>query len=129
MVFCRQFITLYIMNFMSVFAAIFVINNNKGYAQSEGHRDENFLALLASLGAIFNSLRFIWSALTDYYDYKVVYGFLLVLQIIFDFTMPIAAKNQWVYLVWVCVICFCEGGHFTLVPNVLKKIYGKEYGT
>lgn len=24
---------------------------------------------------------------------------------------------------------FCEGGHFTLVPNVLKKIYGKEYGT
>ena len=23
----------------------------------------------------------------------------------------------------------CEGGHFTLVPNVLKKIYGAENGT
>ena len=24
---------------------------------------------------------------------------------------------------------FCEGGHFTLLPNVLKKIYGSDKGT
>jgi len=31
--------------------------------------------------------------------------------------------------VWVSLILFCEGGHFTIVPNVLKKIYGSENGT
>ena len=24
------------------------------------------------------------------------------------------------------MIMFCEGGHFTLLPNVLKKIYGEK---
>ena len=24
---------------------------------------------------------------------------------------------------------FCEGGHFTIVPNVMKKIFGKDFGT
>jgi len=30
------------------------------------------------------------------------------------------------YAVWVCGALFCEGGHFTLVPNILKKIYGDQ---
>ena len=30
------------------------------------------------------------------------------------------------YLIWICAALFCEGGHFTLVPNVLKKIYGDQ---
>ena len=43
--------------------------------------------------------------------------------------MPLVSKNEICYIIWVCVIAFCEGGHFTLVPNVTKKIYGKDYGT
>jgi len=29
-------------------------------------------------------------------------------------------------MVWICLALFCEGGHFTLVPNVLKKIFGDQ---
>ena len=42
--------------------------------------------------------------------------------------MPLVADSEGLYAVWISLILFCEGGHFTLVPNVLKKIYG-ERGT
>lgn len=29
------------------------------------------------------------------------------------------------YAIWVCLSVLCESGHFTLVMNVLKIIYGK----
>lgn len=34
------------------------------------------------------------------------------------------AESEGLYAVWISLMLFCEGGHFTLVPNVLKKIYG-----
>jgi hypothetical protein len=30
------------------------------------------------------------------------------------------------YGTWVCLSVWCEGGHFTLVPNILKIIYGDQ---
>ena len=42
--------------------------------------------------------------------------------------MPLVAESEGLYAVWISLMLFCEGGHFTLVPNVLKKIYG-ERGT
>lgn len=29
-------------------------------------------------------------------------------------------------MVWICLALYCEGGHFTLVPNILKKIFGDQ---
>ena len=45
---------------------------------------------------------------------------------ILDFTISFVSSNQILYALWVSLILFCEGGHFTLVPNVLKKIYGEK---
>ena len=41
-------------------------------------------------------------------------------------TMFFAVKTKVTYMVWVCGALFCEGGHFTLVPNILKKIFGNQ---
>ena len=49
---------------------------------------------------------------------------MLVIQIGLNFTMSLVATNNALYAVWICGMLLCEGGHFTLVPNVLKKIYG-----
>jgi hypothetical protein len=38
--------------------------------------------------------------------------------------MVLAASNKWWYALWVCLSVWCEAGHFTIFPNVLKKIYG-----
>jgi hypothetical protein len=69
-------------------------------------------------------MRFIWSALLDHYSYKFVYGSMLCLEIILGCTFPFAVENKWVYSVYICLGYLCLGGHFTLVPNQLKKVFG-----
>lgn len=71
-------------------------------------------------------MRFAWSALTDHFPFKTVYGVLCLIQVILDFTLPLVAENTWLYATWISLIMFCEGGHFSLLPNVLKKIFGDQ---
>jgi hypothetical protein len=87
---------------------------------------EIYLTEVGSFASIFGSLRFIWSAALDHYSYKKVYGTLLVLQTSLAFTYYFAAKNRTMYAAWVCLTIWCEAGHFTIVPNILKIIYGKQ---
>ena len=128
MVCSQQFWVVYIMNTLSVISGFFAVNNFKKYGQLNGLTNENYLAWLGSVAAVCNSIRFIWSMATDYFSYKVVYGIMLVMQIVLDFTVPLVAENAALYAIWISLMLLCEGGHFTLVPNVLKKIYG-ERGT
>ena len=88
--------------------------------------DDNYLAMLGSIAAVCNAIRFIWSSALDVAPYKLVYGSLLIMQVILDFTISLVSSNKTLYALWVSLILFCEGGHFTLVPNVLKKIYGEK---
>ena len=67
----------YIMNVLSIFTGFFVVNQTKVYGMENGLTNDKFLALVASIGAIFNALRWIWSWMLDYYSYKQVYGVLL----------------------------------------------------
>lgn len=84
-----------------------------------------YLTRVASIGCIFNACRGIWSTLLDKFSYKKVYGSLLILQIILAFTYKWSSLNKYTYALWVWLSIWCEGGHFCLVPNVLKIIYGK----
>ena len=88
--------------------------------------NENYLAWLGSIAAVCNSIRFVWSLATDHFSYRLVYGVLLCIQICINLTMPLISENRALYFIWVCILLLCEGGHFTLVPNVLKKIYGEK---
>ena len=126
MIFSQQFIIIYIMNTLSVISGFFAVNNFKKYGQLNGLTNENYLAWLGSAAAVCNSIRFIWSYATDHFSYKVVFGVLLVMQIILDFTIPLVAESSGLYAIWISLLLLCEGGHFTLVPNILKKIYGEK---
>jgi len=66
------------MSFLSIFVGFFSVGSYKVYGELAGE-NESFLAATGSAGAVFNSLRFIWSALLDKYSYKKVYGSLLCL--------------------------------------------------
>lgn len=85
---------------------------------------DEYLTWVGSAGSVFTSLRFLWSAALDTKSYKLIYGILLMTQIVLALTMFVAVSNKTTYMLWICGALFCEGGHFTLVPNVLKKIYG-----
>ena len=86
---------------------------------------ETYLTEVGSFSCLAGAFRFVWSWLLDHYSYKRVYGTLLCIQIFLAFTFTFAAKSMIAYAIWVCVAVFCESGHFTLVMNVLKIIYGK----
>ena len=121
----KQFLTLYFMNAMSIMTGFFAVNNFKTYGQANGLDNDSYLAIVGSAAAVCNSSRFIWSWATDYLPYRIVYSVLLLLQIFANFTIKMVAKNEVLYAVWISLMLLCEGGHFTLVPNVLKKIYGQ----
>ena len=114
------------MNTCSVMSGFFTINNFKSYDQTRGNTNDNYLAMVGSAAQILNCIRFFWSGLTDHFSYKVVYGSLCLMQVFLDFLMPLSARNPWSFGICVSLIMFCEGGHFTLLPNVLKKIYGDQ---
>ncbi len=81
---------------------------------------EGYLTQVSSFSAIFNSLRFVWSAALDRFSYKVVYGTLLVMEIILAFTFKWSANSMYTYALWVWLSIWTEGGHFCIVPNILK---------
>lgn len=76
----KQFKLLYVMNFFSVFLGYFITNEYKVYwFTANDPPSDHFIAIVGSIGSIFNGLRFVWSAALDYYPYKVVYGTMLTI--------------------------------------------------
>ena len=123
----KEFITLYVMNFFSIFLGLFIANEYKVYWIASGYAPgDHFVTRVSSLGNFFNGMRFIWSALLDHYSYKVVYGIMLTIEIVIGFSFPYVVQNTGVYVTWICLGYLCLGGHFTLVPNECKKIFGKD---
>lgn len=121
----RQFISLYVMNFFSIFLGLFIANEYKLFWQNaKNPPGDQFTSSVGSIGSVFNGMRFIWSALLDHFEYKTVYGILLVLEISLGVTYPLIIDEKWLVGIWICLGYWCLGGHFTLVPNEMKKIFG-----
>jgi len=119
-----NFLLLYLMSSLSVFTGFFVINQTKVYGMLNGLTNDSYLATVASIGSVFGTLRFVWSTVLDYSTYRLVYSTLLVTQILLCLTVSLIATSPVLYAAWISLFVFCEAGHFTLVPNILKRIYG-----
>ena len=78
-----------------------------------------------SISAVFNAARFIWSGALDKFNFKIVYGILVIMEIVLAFTIRLTVMSKPSFAVLVCLVLFCIGGHFALFPNVLKQIFGK----
>lgn len=94
--------------------------------KSSNLNNDAYLTWVGSLSSVCTSLRFVWSAILDYLPYRLIYGVLLIMQIVLACTMVFAINDQATYLIWICLALFCEGGHFTIVPNTVKKIFGDQ---
>ena len=113
------------MTFLSINMSTFMIGNFQQFA-SAYITDQDYFVLLGSVGSLCASLRFFWSLPVDYFSFKIVYGAMILTQFALSLVMPYAAKSKTWYFVCVCVAFFCEGGHFTLVPAMYKKLFGDE---
>ena len=111
----------------SILTGYYSINVFKQFGQTiETLSNDEFLTWVGSVAALFNTARFVWSGFLDHYSYKKVYGLLLLLQIFLGSTMSFAIQSKGFYMTWISLALFCEGAHFTLVPNILKKIFGRQ---
>lgn len=126
MVLSRQSVVLFFVATMSIFTGFFIMNQTKNFAILNGLLDDKDLALIMSLGSIFNTLRFLWSWWLDHSTLKIVFGTLLVAQITLNFTIFFVDKNWYTYALWTWLFMFCEGGHFTLLPNIMFRIFGSK---
>jgi hypothetical protein len=74
----NEFVTLYVMNLLSIFLGLFLASEYKIYwLESDNPPSDNYMATAGTIAIFFNGCRFIWAALLDHYPYKVVYGVLL----------------------------------------------------
>jgi len=74
----REFVLLYVMNFLSVFLGLFIANEYKVYWLNSGFApSEKFLAMVGAIASVCNGMRFIWPALLDKFSYRSIYGILL----------------------------------------------------
>ena len=89
-----------------------------------------FITIVGTIGSIMNGLsRSFWGVLVDKYQYKYVYGTLLLVQAGLGFTMNLISSSRPLYLIWIGASFFCLGGNFSISPTILARIYGGKTGS
>ena len=103
-----------------------MVNVYKAFGQEVPVLDnDQFLTLVGSISALFNAMRFVWSGAIDKIPFRYVYAVLCLLQIGIASTMSFTSRNKTTYMIAICIVLFCVGGHFALFPNIIRQIYGK----
>jgi MFS family permease len=81
------------------------------------------LTSVAATSALSGGVRFIWSSLLDKTNFKVVYGTILIIQILLVATIQFATFSKLKFLIWVCTSNICETGIFAVSMSVLPRIF------
>ena len=116
---------------LSLFQGYYALNVYKLYGQTvESLNDDYYLTMVGSAAAILGTVRFIWGALLDSpsLTFKYVYGGLLAIQVLLGLTIKSVSHSRGLYAVWICLMMFTEGGHFTIFPNIVKQVFGNDLG-
>lgn len=122
----KHFWIMFCMCLCSTTPGLYVINCYKTFGKKEINEDQ-FLAIVGSIGSIFNgSFRYIWGQLMDKTSFETSYTILICTQTILVMSIYYVATAKATYFIWVCLIMCCEGGHFSLYPTIIAKMYGKK---
>ena len=113
-----------ILKCLCIVLGLFVVNTFKKFGQ-EAINDDRYLTAVGSVSAVFGGIRFLWSYLVDKYSFKLSYGIVLFINVVFGFTLVLVRYNRALFLIWVSMIVWAEGAHFALVPTLCAKLFGK----
>jgi nitrate/nitrite transporter NarK len=90
---------------------------------------DKVLTIAGAMGSVCNGCsRILWAAFQDKYGFKKVYVVLLILQLALSLTIFQVKENEYLYVIWISLSFLCEGGHFSMFPPVVCKIFGIENG-
>lgn len=82
------------------------------------------MTTVGSVASVFGGIRFVWSWLVDRHSFKLSYGIVLGISVVFGFTLVLISDIKALYLIWVSMIVWAEGAHFSLVPTICAKLFG-----
>lgn len=90
---------------------------------------DKFLIFVGSVGSVSSSFsKIFWGYLFDKISYKKTYGIMVSIQIALCFTFPYVWEYKYLLGLWVLLLLFCYGGHFSLLGPICVKLYGKKIG-
>jgi len=101
------------MMFLSVFYGYFIVNSYKLFALGK-ITDEKLLNTIGAVASACASIRFVFGFMMEKWSFKICYTILLVCEIAVTGTIYFAVNNGYVYMLWMCMSIWLEGGHFTL---------------
>ena len=102
---------------------LFVINSFKAFGK-QSINDDEYLTVVGAVSSVFNGIRFFWSYLVDRFSFKFSYMLVLCVNIIFGSTIVLVRSSQILYLIWVCMLIWALGAHYSLVPTICAKLFG-----
>ena len=101
-----------------------MINTFKNFGQEAIH-DDRFLTAVGAVSSVFGGLRFFWSFLVDRYSFKVSYTTVVLINVVFGATLVFVRDSKPLFMIWVSMLIWAEGAHFSLVPTICAKLFGK----
>jgi hypothetical protein len=121
----RQFWVCFGMGFCSIMPGIYLASAYKSFGK-EQINDDQFLTIVGSVSSVCNgSFRYLWGQIMDKTSFKISYSILLSVQAVLIVTLYYISSIKALYLIWISMILCCEGGHFSLYPTIIARMYGK----
>lgn len=120
----RQFAVLFIMQYFSIFIGYFVANQFKEFGGIY-ITDDKFLTLVGALSSACAGFRFVWAFLMQKYSYRTIYTIIILIQVVVGSTLYWSVRSKPAYLISVCLLIWCEGGHFTTLPTIVGSLFGQ----
>jgi MFS transporter, OFA family, oxalate/formate antiporter len=125
----KMFWILFVMALCSVTPGIFVLSSYKTFGKDKINNDE-FLTTVGAVSSVFNgTFRYLWGLIMDRTSFKLSYMIMLSVQTVLIVTLYYIAEVKALYLIWISLIVCCEGGHFSLFPTIIARMYGKMMGS
>lgn len=122
----KAFVLIFFMVILSLCLGYFIILNFKTFGRNF-IKDDQFLALVGSVGALFDgSLRFIWGFIMDSSSFKVALRLNLCIQCCFISIIYFIAEFRVLYLICIAILYSCKGGNYVLFTTLCDKIFGKK---
>lgn len=91
--------------------------------------DDQFLTRVGATAALFNGFfKFIWSYSLDFYSFKRIYGFLIVLEICLIVLVNYAVYNKYAFMVVTWLTFMCDGSLTSMLPAVTVGQFGIKRG-
>ena len=124
-----NFYVLWIMFFFAGVISAFLLSLYKAYGLEEITKDDFFLTIVGSVGAVASQLgRLGFGILADFTSYNFVLVFQGAVMSSFLLTLYVTSVvGRIMFLFWIFVIFFCHGGYQSIFPAATARLFGQKH--